>query len=274
MSELNELMIAIEHSAMVEGSAVKVKDPVRFRANVGKLVEFSALKVGELQGWARYIVRGAALDLGIFPSSIQDLYLARGRGDAPLTFTTPALNLRVLSYEAARAVFRTAKKMNAGAFIFEIARSEIGYTAQRPAEYSTNILAAAIAEDWKGPVFIQGDHFQMSAKKYASDAQAEINAVKDLAREAISAGFFNIDIDTSTLVDVSKPSVPEQQETNFSLSSEFAAFIRDLEPQGVTISIGGEIGEVGGHNSTEEELRGFMDGFNAGMKKRAPENPA
>ncbi len=96
MSELNELMIAIEHSAMVEGSAVKVKDPVRFRANVGKLVEFSALKVGELQGWARYIVRGAALDLGIFPSSIQDLYLARGRGDAPLTFTTPALNLRVL----------------------------------------------------------------------------------------------------------------------------------------------------------------------------------
>ncbi len=136
-----------------------------------------------------------------------------------------------------------------------------------PAEYSTNILAAAIAEDWKGPVFIQGDHFQMSAKKYASDAQAEINAVKDLAREAISAGFFNIDIDTSTLVDVSKPSVPEQQETNFSLSSEFAAFIRDLEPKGVTISIGGEIGEVGGHNSTEEELRGFMDGFNAGMKK-------
>ncbi len=273
MSELNELMIAIEHSAMVEGSAVKVKDPVRFRANVGKLVEFSALKVGELQGWARYIVRGAALDLGIFPSSIEDLYLARGRGDAPLTFTTPALNLRVLSYEAARAVFRTAKKMNAGAFIFEIARSEIGYTAQRPAEYSTNILAAAIAEDWKGPVFIQGDHFQMSAKKYASDAQAEINAVKDLAREAISAGFFNIDIDTSTLVDISKPSVPEQQETNFSLSSEFAAFIRELEPQGVTISIGGEIGEVGGHNSTEEELRGFMDGFNAGMKKRAPGKP-
>ncbi len=273
MSELNELMIAIEHSAVVEGSAVKVKDPVRFRGNVGKLVEFSALKVGELQGWARYIVRGAALDLGIFPSSIQDLYLARGRGDAPLTFTTPALNLRVLSYEAARAVFRTAKKMNAGAFIFEIARSEIGYTAQRPAEYSTNILAAAIAEDWKGPVFIQGDHFQMSAKKYASDAQAEINAVKDLAREAISAGFFNIDIDTSTLVDISKPSVPEQQETNFSLSSEFAAFIRDLEPQGVTISIGGEIGEVGGHNSTEQELRGFMDGFNAGMKKRAPGKP-
>lgn len=273
MSELNEVLSAVGNSVAVEGTAVKVKDAAKLRANIGKLVEFSALRSGDVQGWSRYIVRGAALELGIIPSSIHELYIARGRGDVPLTFTTPALNLRVLSYQSARAVFRTAKKMNGGAFIFEIARSEMGYTAQRPAEYSTNILAAAIAEDWKGPVFIQGDHFQMSAKKYASDPQAEINAVKDLAREAVAAGFFNIDVDTSTLVDVSKPTVPEQQVTNCSLSSEFAAFIRELEPKGLTISIGGEIGEVGGHNSTEEELRAFMDGFDAGMKKRAAGKP-
>ncbi len=273
MSELNELMTAIDHSVSLDGAAVRVTDASKLRSSIDKLVEFSALRSDEIQGWARYIVRGAALDLGIIPASIHELYMARGRGDAPMTFTTPALNLRVLSYHAARAVFRVAKKINAGAFIFEIARSEIGYTAQRPAEYATNILAAAIAEGWKGPVFIQGDHFQMSSKKYASDPQAEINAVKDLAREAISAGFFNIDIDTSTLVDISKPTVPEQQNTNFSLSAEFSAFIRGLEPQGVTVSIGGEIGEVGGHNSTEEELRAFMDGYNGSMNKLVPGKP-
>ena len=270
MSDLNELLTAIDNSVALEGTTVKVRDAARLRANIDKLVEFSALRPGEIQGWARYIVRGAALDLGIVPASINDLYLARGRGDVPVTFTTPALNLRVLSYQSARAVFRIAKKMNGAAFIFEIARSEIGYTAQRPAEYATNVLAAAIAEDWTGPVFIQGDHFQVSAKKYAADAQGETNAVKDLAREAIAAGFFNIDIDTSTLVDISRPTVPEQQETNFGLSSEIAAFIRGIEPKDVTISIGAEIGEVGGHNSTEEELRAFMEGFDAGMKKRAP----
>src|SRR5512135_3458453 len=189
MSELNDLLTAIGNSVAVEGTTVKVKDAAQLRAHVDKLVEFSALRSGEIQGWARYIVRGAALDLGIIPSSIHELYLARGRGDAPLTWTTPALNLRVLSFHAARAVFRTAKKMNGAAMIFEIARSEIGYTGQRPAEYATNILAAAIAEGWTGPVFLQGDHFQISAKKYASDPQTEINAVKDLAEEAISAGF-------------------------------------------------------------------------------------
>ncbi len=273
MSDLHDVLALVENSVALDGSSAAVKDEKKLRSLVGKLVETSAFGAPGLQGWARFIVRAAALQLGILPSSIHELYLARGRGEVPMTFTTPAFNLRVLSHHAARAMFRAAKKMNAGPFIFEIARSEIGYTAQRPAEYATNILAAAIAENWKGPVFLQGDHFQMSAKKYASDPQSEINAVKDLTREAISAGFFNIDIDSSTLVDISKPSVPEQQKTNFDISAEFGTTIRQFEPQGVTISIGGEIGEVGGHNSNEQELRAFMDGYNAEMKKRVPGKP-
>jgi len=250
----------VGNSARVEGSSVHLKDAEKFRDGVEKLVEASALGSGEAQAWARFLVRKAALEMGILPSSIQDLYMARGRGDVPLTFTTPALNLRVLSYDAARAVLRVAKRMSAGAFIFEIARSEIGYTAQRPAEYATNILAAAIAEGWRGPIFLQGDHFQVSAKKYASDPASEVKAVKDLARDAVAAGFFNIDIDTSTLVDLGKPPVPEQQETNFTLSAEIGAFVRGLEPKGVTISIGGEIGRSAVKTPTSASCgRSWMD---------------
>ncbi len=267
--ELNDLLAQIDHSLHVDGGKVHVADEARLKAKIDKLVEASALGSGATQGWSRFLVRAAALASGIVPASIHDLYLARGRAAAPMTWATPAFNLRVLSYHAARAMFRAAKKMNAGAFIFEIARSEMGYTAQRPAEYATNILAAAIAEGFRGPIFLQGDHFQASAKKYASDPQAEIKAVKDLIAEAVAAGFFNIDIDTSTLVDVSKPTVPEQQKVNVELSAEFGAHIRQVEPQGVTISVGGEIGEVGGHNSTEEELRAFMDSYQREMKKLA-----
>ncbi len=42
-------------------------------------------------------------------------------------------------------------------------------------------------------------------------------------------------------------------------------FIRENEPEGVTVSIGGEIGEVGKKNSTEEELRAYMDGYLAAV---------
>lgn len=190
-----------------------------------------------------------------------------------MTWTTPAFNLRVLSYHAARAMFRAAQKIDGAAFIFEIARSEIGYTAQRPSEYSTNVLAAAIAEGVEGPVFMQGDHFQASAARYASDPQAEIKAIKDLTVEALNAGFFNIDIDTSTLVDLSKPTVPEQQTLNYQLSAELGAFVRKNEPEGVITSIGGEIGEVGLVNTTEEELRAFMAGYQAEFERLAPGKP-
>src|SRR5205814_10211364 len=98
-------------------------------------------------------------------------------------------------------MFRTRMKLDAGAVICEIARSEISYTDQRPAEYTFVVLAAALREGWRGPVFLQGDHFQVNAKKYAADPAAELKAVEDLTAEAIAAGFYNIDVDTSTLVD-------------------------------------------------------------------------
>jgi fructose/tagatose bisphosphate aldolase len=179
------------------------------------------------------------------------------------------MNLRALAFDAARAVFRAAIPIDAGAFIFEIARSEMGYTDQRPAEYVTSILAAAVAEGYKGPVFIQGDHYQVSAKRFASDKETELQAVRDLIVESLAAGFFNIDIDTSTQVDLTKTSVPEQQYLNTTLSAMYTAFIRAHEPAGVTVSVGGEIGEVGGHNSNEEELCAYTEGFNAELKKLA-----
>jgi len=117
-------------------------------------------------------------------------------------------------------------------------------------------------------VFIQGDHFQINAKKYAADADSEVNAVKALAKEAIAAGFYNIDIDTSTLVVLDKPTLEAQQEVNVTLAADFTEFIRKCEPKGVTVSVGGEIGEVGGKNSDVHELHAYMKGFNAALKKR------
>src|SRR4029078_11591858 len=155
---------------------------------------------------ARWLIWEIGQNVGVIPSSIHDLYLARGRGEEG-GFTVPAMNIRGMTYDTARSIFRTAVKLNCGAFILEIARSEIAYTDQRPPEYVAVMLAAALREGFRGPVFIQGDHFQVNHKKYAADPKPEVDAVKALAKEAIAAGFYNIDIDTSTLVDISKASL-------------------------------------------------------------------
>jgi fructose-bisphosphate aldolase class II len=218
---------------------------------------------------ARWLIWEIGQAVGVVPSSIHDLYMARGRGETG-GYTVPAINVRGMSYDTARSIFRTARKLNAGAFLLEIARSEIAYTDQRPAEYVAVMMAAALREGWRGPLFIQGDHFQVNAKKFAADPAPEVNAVKALAREAIAAGFYNIDIDTSTLVDLSRPNLDEQQRTNYEQAADIAAFVRSEQPDGIDISLGGEIGEVGTENSTVEELQAYMQGFNRTLARIAP----
>jgi fructose/tagatose bisphosphate aldolase len=221
------------------------------------------------QAEARWVIWEIGQQVGVRPASIHDLYMAQGRGEIPV-FTTPAINVRVLGYDTARAIYRAAHRANAGAVIVEIARSEIGYTGQRPAEYVAVMTAAALREGFTGPLFVQGDHVQANAKKYAVDADTEIAAMKALIDEELHAGFYNIDIDTSTLVDLSKGSLDEQQRTNYERAAELTQYIREREPDGVTVSVGGEIGEVGGKNSDVHELAAFMDGFQRTLKKLGP----
>jgi fructose/tagatose bisphosphate aldolase len=210
---------------------------------------------------ARAVLWELGQAVGVRPASIHDLYLARGRGECG-GFTVPAINIRMMAYDTARAVFRAAKAIDAGAIIIEIARSEIAYTDQRPAEYVAVMIGAALREGYRQPLFIQGDHCQVNPKKYAADPEAEVGEVKKLIAEEVAAGFYNIDVDTSTLVDLSFPTLDEQQRTNYERAAEITKFIRGQEPKGVTVSVGGEIGEVGHKNSTVEELHAFMQGYN------------
>ena len=245
--------------------SLRVVRPTDFRAGaLENLVWTAVFGPPETKALARRLVREAAASLGILPASILPLYRARGRGEIG-GFTVPAINVRMLSFDTTRAALRAARAIDAGAVIFEIARSEIGYTDQRPSEYATVVLAAAIREEWDGPIFLQGDHYQTNPKKMKADSQKEIAAIEALIEEAIPAGFFQIDIDTSTLVDLSKPTLEEQQKVNSDLCAHFTKFIRAREPKEMPISVGGEIGEVGKANSTPEELRAFMTGYLAAL---------
>jgi fructose-bisphosphate aldolase class II len=255
MESLNSLFGS---AVSVENGKVAVKDPAALKTDkMDRLVRSAVFGSNDEKEYARWLLWEIGQAVGVQPSSIHDLYIARGRGECR-GFTVPAINVRGMSYDTGRAIFRTAIRMKAGAFILEIARSEIGYTEQRPAEYVSVMLGAALREGFRGPLFIQGDHFQVNHKKFAADPKTEVDAVKLLVREAVAAGFYNIDIDTSTLVDLKHKTLAEQQRLKV---------VREVEPQGVTISVGGEIGEVGTENSTEPELRAYMDGFNKALPK-------
>lgn len=209
VKSVQELFKTVGGAVRIERDAVSVLDEPLLRRKIDELVYNGVFGDGMVRETARWLVWELGQLLGIYPSSIHELYMAIGRGDVPSNFTVPAINVRAMNYNTSRAVFRAANELQVGAMLFEIARSEIGYTGQRPAEYTMSVLGAAIKEGFRGPIFIQGDHFQVSASRYASDPEVEIQAVKDLMSEAIEAGFYNIDIDTSTLVDLSYPTLDE-----------------------------------------------------------------
>jgi fructose/tagatose bisphosphate aldolase len=263
-----DLLDSLDEAIRVEDGTVNVENEANLRgALVDELVYNAVFADDDVKALARWLIWEAGQELGIRPASINSLYRARGRGDTRGKWTVPAMNLRGMAYDMARAVFQAALPRDVGAMIFEIARSEMGYTGQLPAEYASVVLAAAIREGYRGPLFIQGDHFQVNPGKYTESIDTELDALEELIEESIEAGFYNIDIDTSTLVDLSQPTIREQQRTNFELCARFTKVIRELEPEGITISVGGEIGEVGGKNSTPEELRTFMDGYNDELAK-------
>jgi fructose/tagatose bisphosphate aldolase len=261
-SSVSQMVAAIRPAIELAGDGLKVNDPARVRNElIDDLVYTAVFGDDDTKSAARWIIWNLGWEMGAPSCSIEELYRARGRGEYE-GVTVPAFNLRGMAYDMARALVSAARAKDSGAFIFELARSEMGYTDQKCEEFATVVTAASIREGHRGPIFIQGDHFQVNAKRYAADPAAEIDGLAKVIREAVAAGYGNVDIDTSTIVDITKESVDEQQRLNYIHGAELSRVVRDVEPAGVTVSIGGEIGEVGKTNSTVDELRAYLDGFN------------
>ena len=268
---VSDLLSRLSGIVHLHDGRLEIVDPGRLRADGIRDLAWTAAFAEDpatIEA-AQWLIWESAQALGARSASIQALYEARARGEVS-GFTVPAINIRAQTFDMARIAFESATTFDVGAVILELARSEQTYTFQRPIDYSTAVLAGAIAADWRGPVFIQGDHYQFNGKKYAADPETMTEEIRRACRLAVDAGYRNIDIDASTLVDLSKDGEDDQQRANYERTAELVGLIRSLEPDGVTISIGGEIGEVGKTNSTEAELRAYLDGLRRELARVAP----
>ncbi len=266
-----DLLAHLSGIAHVAEDKLVIDDAARFRSEAAADLAWTAAFTADdaTAEAARWLVWEGAQALGVMSASIQELYMARSRGEVR-GFTVPAMNLRAQTFDMARTVYETARRHDVGALILEIARSEQTYTYQRPMDFATSVYAGAMAAGWTGPVFVQGDHYQFNMKKYKADPEAMTEEIRRACRLAIDAGYRNIDIDSSTLVDLEPDSLDEQQKENYTRAAELTALIRSLETDGVTVSVGGEIGEVGKANSTVEELEAYLDGYDAVLQQLAP----
>jgi len=257
-----DLLALLSGFARIDGDSLVILDEAGFRRQAIRDLAWTAAFSGDQATIeaARWIVWEASQALGAVSASIQGLYVARAAGEVG-GFSVPAINVRAQTFDMARVIYETAAAEGVGAVILELARSEQTYTYQRPVDYATSVLAGALAAGWRGPVFLQGDHYQFNASKYRTDPESVTAEIRKACVDALAAGYRNIDIDTSTLVDLSRPTLDEQQRDNYTRAAELTALIREHQPDGVMVSVGGEIGEVGKKNSTVDELRAYLAGY-------------
>jgi fructose-1,6-bisphosphatase/sedoheptulose 1,7-bisphosphatase-like protein len=273
---------AIKGIVEVTDKGVKILDDAELKATlVDRLVYDSVFNPDkQVVDLCRKLIKDIAVAEGMKLNSVYNLYVQKAFDHRHYSF--PAINVRGQAYNTARAIFESAVENKVKFFILEIAKSEIGYSGQRPAEFTASMLAAGIKEGFKGDVYLQGDHFQIDTKLFfgdsekgiAADPVKAVNDIKALIREAVIAGFYQIDLDMSPAVLSKKPTVNEQQENNYKLTAELTAYVRALErelgldKERIVINLGGEIGEIGkgmaegeNKNSTVEEKIAFTDGY-------------
>lgn len=194
-------------------------------------------------------LRQLALEHGVMLSSISPVYRALAQGQLP-ALTVPAFNLRGLTYPIARALFRSMATHQAGPVMFELAPSEAREGQQSFTEYAAMVLAAALREGYRGPLFLQGDHFGLY-----QGSLAEEHTVVGHCQQALEAGFGQIDLDASALT-ATDPGVPFHQ-PNAQAIARLIQVIRS-HPQGGSCCIGAEVGEIGGANTSPSDLLAFM----------------
>src|SRR4051794_6417335 len=108
--------------ALVPGG-VKLRDQNKLRsAATDQLAWQAVFGDSEEREAARWLIWELGQVTGARPASINDLYLARGRGECG-GFSLPALDVRLIGYDTPRAIFPAGRPGKGRAIIFGVARS-------------------------------------------------------------------------------------------------------------------------------------------------------
>lgn len=162
-----------------------------------------------------------------------------------------AVNVRIR--HCLRGVMEAAKEADA-AIIFEIAKSEIGYTAQPPKEYANYVKEIAHKIDFNTPYCIHGDHITIPENTLEA-----IKSAEDIIKKEVEAGFTSFAIDASHNFNIEAETTREQLADNIDITTRIAKLIKRLmaekgktrEDYGLEVEVG-EIGKIDPETGEQE----------------------
>jgi len=105
---LDQVKEVLNEVVEISDSGLKILDEKKLRETVIDDLIYTAVfsKDYDLKEEVKYIIREIANEFGAVASSIHDLYMAMG-GEETRNFTTPAVNIRGMTYDVARRMFKS-----------------------------------------------------------------------------------------------------------------------------------------------------------------------
>jgi len=266
ISSQKELFALLETACTLDGAElVEITDSEKLQSDMIYTLQYhaSVSENEEVKTACIYWIRKIADKMNVTTGSSIDFYAKKAHGQYKF-FTVPAVNLRMATFHKARALVRAADALELPHLVMELAVSEMGYTAQEKREFVALVKAAYISLGITNrTLYLQADHYQLDPKKYADDPEKEMQRIKDLIAKAIEAGVYNIDLDASKFETADPDKTDrENQAENARLTAELFHFIRQYEKEHdlpCMISIGGEVGEVGGENTKYPQVNAYLD---------------
>ena len=268
---VSELVAALDGIAHVDGDRLVIDDEPRFRDEGVRAAVWSATFSADkdVVEAARWIIWEASQVLGARSASIHELYMARGRGEIH-GFTVPACNLRTQVFDMALTMCRAAQPTDVGTLDLRAGPERAGVHVpaagrvhhERPGRMHRGRLARARSSC----------RATTTSSTRPSTRRIQMRRPRPFARRRgtrwQSATATSMSTRRRSSISPCPTSTPSSAPTT-SAPQRSRRLIREVQPPDLMVSIGGEIGEVGKQNSTEEELRAYLDGYFRELERRA-----
>ena len=235
----------------------QVKDINKFKSRIDYIFDEKIVGNKDQLIAAFLLIYSIAWKLNIFPSSLQKIYKAQASHEIFPQIKILSLDVTEDSFENLRILFNSMNKEETKLLSFSINPKQMDQTWFFP--YITKILAAAIMEDYSGPIFLQTDNIYFDPLSFENDRDNLLDRLKKITQNAIKSGIYNLNLNASELIDPDKSVTSEKMLMNLKMVAMVTnLWVRNYQPNGITVSVSGKLGKLAVDFIQKDELKDYL----------------
>jgi len=229
--------------AEIKNGYINIRDITKLIDVIPKLINSPRKDINNSKA-LYYLVLSAAHQSGIYPSSPQKLYKAKGDGSIKHSFLNPVIDCTQDSLEHIQQIFKAQNTLgfHLGCLGMKIDNGVIDH-------YSviTKIISAAILESYTSPIFLQAGNIKFDFKRFNEGRDHLMDEIREKVKSLINAGIYNLTLDASELIEENRSDPLEKLLMNLKMVAMATnLWVRKYEPRGLTVAVGCVLKQIAG----------------------------